>query len=146
MEIIFPDLERYLLDSAPPHVARSIAPETLEDLQAAGPGPMVVWNGASTRTIYSAPEVNYAYRAYHDATHLAHGLTTSLEDEHRVSVLHQEHAHAAGLPWLDRAALWFDSQGQNEYFAKHGEFMTDQRAFVLACMALGLKRTLNTKW
>ena len=31
----------------------------------------VIWPGASERTIYGAPEVNWAFRAWHDSVHLA---------------------------------------------------------------------------
>lgn len=47
------------------------APQTLEEInQLLNSGArMKVWSGASQFTIYGAPEVNFAFRAWHDWTH-----------------------------------------------------------------------------
>ncbi len=171
MTALFPNLERFLIENAPPHIAVDDAPENLEQLNAWANTPSIddtypctvgpvwsiawpvlverylpVWNGASDSTIYSSPDVNFAYRAYHDWTHLRLQADVDLESEKRVSSAQLEHARAWGLEGRDLAALWADSHGQNEYFEKYGEFMHDQRAFVLAYVDQGRSFALSRKW
>ena len=170
---LFPNLERFLIKHAPPHVAVDNAPESLaelnrwlqyspkyfdegrfeplfrgncyrevgSDLVARIP----VWNGASGRTIYSSAEVNYAYRAFHDHTHLRLQADVNLDDEFQVSCEQTRIARAWGLPDIEVRALWADSHGQNAYYKRHGKFVEDQRAFVLAYLAVG-DHALNLEW
>jgi len=159
MTALFPNLEALILRSAPPHVAVPYAPEDLADLNDwanaqhtpdYGREPWLlelpVWNGASDSTIYSSPEVNFAYRAWHDWLHLQLQADVSYADERRVSEAHYQIATAAGIPEHEVMALWYDSHGQNVYHQYNGCFVKDQRGFVLNCLEHGLEATLLSTW
>src|SRR5208282_1357378 len=69
------------------------APETYEELIAhldAG-GRMVVYSGGSERTIYGDPEVNFAFRAWHDWCHWRGRHDFSQEGERVACAMQSEH-------------------------------------------------------
>jgi hypothetical protein len=140
-----PALEAFILASAPPHFPTPDAPSSLAALQswadAQRPGePMPVFDGGCALTIFSSPQVNHAFRAWHDSLHLAHGLTFDKAGEYGLAGLHVEAAAAAGLSAEDQRALLFEVLGQFEYAAANGgEFPTDQAAFVARCFAHGIR-------
>lgn len=134
-------LESFILASAPPHYATPDAPDTLDKLRAAAAlgGPLPVFDGGCDETIYSRPEVNHAFRAWHDSLHLLHGAAFDLEGERALALEHDRLAEAAGLGLEDRNALWCDLLGQAVYAANHdGAFPEDQAAFVFAAMRDGI--------
>jgi len=68
-------------------------PETYEELIAlldAG-GRMLVYSGASERTIYGDPEVNYAFRAWHDWCHWRGRYDFSYEGERAACAMQGDH-------------------------------------------------------
>lgn len=87
-----------------------------------------VWSGASERTIWSSPEVNYLFRALHDSHHLETGYGFDLEGERALA----EHACALIEGERDRSILWAEVWGQVRYQQENGRFPVDQRAFVCA--------------
>jgi len=114
------------------------APETYEELIAhldAG-GRMVVYSGGSERTIYGDPEVNFAFRAWHDWCHWRGRHDFSHEGERAACAMQSEHLvtlygeSPQTLRW--RYILQAEIIGQREYYDRHGEFPEDQRAFVAA--------------
>lgn len=69
------------------------APETYEELIAhldAG-GRMLVYSGGSEQTIYGDPEVNFAFRAWHDWCHWQGRYDFSHEGEHAACAMQGEH-------------------------------------------------------
>ncbi len=42
---------------------------------------LVIWSGASDKTIFGCPKVNHAFRALHDALHLETRMNFSVESE-----------------------------------------------------------------
>ncbi len=110
------------------------APSTLEELTShvRKTGRMLVWNGASENTIFADPEVNYAFRAWHDWQHLMYQFPFTLEGERAAA-----EAQIAQLSRLyDGAALarfarlvLCEVVGQAEYKERTGDFPTDQVAF-----------------
>lgn len=93
---------------------------------------LTVWSGASDATIYGAPEVNHAFRAWHDAAHVAgmHEFTLAGEAataERQVRELLAAYPRAPRA-WL--ALLRAEVTGQAEHFAAHGSFPADQAAFI----------------
>lgn len=114
------------------------APETFEDLRRAFAtlGYIPVSTIGCETSIYGDARVNLAFRAWHDATHLEHGLGFNPNDE--VAVAHIQCA-SAGIA-RDRALLWADIAGQVRYFEAFGEFPNDQKAFVLDYVACGMVR------
>ena len=91
-----------------------------------------VYAGASERTIYWRPEVNHAFRAWHDLTHAWHGFDFTTEGE--IATARAQIAYMGDVTGIDRGdavrLLYADTIGQVEYFARHGAFVPDQVAFV----------------
>ena len=115
---------------------RDKAPETFDALKAqvADGGRMVVWSGGSDQTIFGDPEVNYAFRAWHDWCHLAGNHDFTLEGERAASRMQM--VHLIELYGIDaRVARWChiinaEVVGQAEHLRDTGEFPKDQMAFV----------------
>lgn len=115
---------------APSHVARSIAPGTFPDIMRA---PGIVWDGASDATIWNDARINHAFRAWHDACHIAgqHDFTlageiATCEAQKRDLLRFAPRAPAQALQLLD-----IEIVGQALYAQKHGHFPLDQRTFTL---------------
>lgn len=113
------------------------APNTFEDLMAhiERTGRMLVWDGASDRTIFGSPEVNHAFRAWHDWAHWRFRLPFTPEGERAACAVQQDHMRRLyGDNALSRwfcALLEAEIIGQIEYHTAHGDFPVDQRAFVV---------------
>jgi len=99
---------------------------------------MLVWSGASENTIFGEPEINWAFRAWHDWCHYygAHPFTP--EGERAVVEMQCSHLllfYGDSLQtrqWMK--ILRAEIIGQQQYFHQHGHFPHDQRAFVEACI------------
>ena len=120
------------------HRARSIdyrvsgdAPDDWQRLceQTARDGFLTVWNGASDQTIYGSAEANWAFRAWHDTTHLNLDADFSLQGE--TVVAHAQAAEAGEHGGLILA----DVLGQALYYDRWGRFPENQIAFVVDYMA-----------
>jgi hypothetical protein len=118
--------------------ASNNAPETFAALRQAYStlGHIPVSTVGSETSIYGDAGVNMAFRAWHDAIHLRHGLSFAPEDE--IEVAHIQCA-SVGIA-RDKALLWAGVAGQVRYFEAFGEFPTDQTAFVLDYVACGIIR------
>jgi hypothetical protein len=97
---------------------------------------MLVWSGGSENTIYAEPEVNWAFRAWHDWCHYngAHAFTPG--GERAVFAMQCSHLLSLYGPCL-KVQRWTrilraEVIGQQEYFYRHGHYPEDQRAFVEA--------------
>lgn len=125
-------LNSLVLRMAPPHEARATAPGSFHDLMgAAGLARVPVWEGASEGTIYGDARVNHAFRAWHDAAHIAGGFAFTLAGERAAC----EYQIAGARKLFPRLPAWIvrairaEVTGQAEYFATHGIFPADQSAF-----------------
>ncbi len=116
-------------------------PETYEELVAlldAGRR-MVVFSGGSEQTIYGDPEVNFAFRAWHDWCHWRGRHDFSHEGERAACAKQGDHLvtvygeSSQTRRW--RQILRAEIIGQREFFDRHGVFPEDQRAFVEANLA-----------
>ena len=102
---------------------------------------VTVWSGASETTIYGDPEVNYAFRAWHDWCHWQsnHDFSESGEE----AVLKMQCAHITALfgdtpgtrHW--HKILEAEIIGQKQHHKTFGYFPTDQFAFVEAYISNG---------
>jgi len=111
------------------------APDTLQKLTAhiSATGRMLVWNGESDATIFGDPEVNWAFRAWHDWAHWAGQFPFDLAGETKAAelqVFHLVKLYGA----TDRVVGWAslilaEVIGQAFAFDRTGEFPKDQRAF-----------------
>ena len=133
-------LEGFIIAKAPKHHTSAKAPDNYAQLREwadthiVGIDSMPVSDAFSDRTIYRAPAVNYAFRAWHDALHLHYGLNTSTYDELEVAAKHKR-ALAGEVGCFTAEAqriLWADTAGQTFYHKRHGRFPANQRGFVLA--------------
>lgn len=124
------DLNRLVLAMAPAHVARPIAPSTLAELYQCG-DTLAVWDGASEGTVYGCPKVNHAFRAWHDAAHIAGGFAFDLDGEIAACryQIRQALERFPRLPGTLVRAVECEIVGQAEYFAAHGTFPANQLEF-----------------
>jgi hypothetical protein len=129
------ELNRIILELAPAHVARDVAPETFRDLMTAHGqgGEMPVWAGASDATIYADERVNHAARAWHDGHHIAglHDFTLAGETaacERQIVELLRRYPSA---PRRALDIIRAEVIGQATYAGLHGAFPVDQYAFTL---------------
>lgn len=140
------NLTRFVLDKAN-HLTRELgfsyieteqAPETYENLLEAYQhsikthAPLPVFSGASEGTIYTSKEGNWAFRFWHDITHVSNGLGFSLMDEVKCSSIQAEQvAKYFGADTVEYRLFLADTIGQSIYAELHGGlFPSDQLAYV----------------
>ena len=122
-------LNQAILSLAPAFDARDHAPASFSELRQCER--MVVWAGASERTIYRDPRVNWAFRAWHDAAHLAIDAPFTLAGE-RAACEYQIAELLRAFPCAPASAVHLIRReviGQAEHFAATGQFPADQIAF-----------------
>jgi hypothetical protein len=134
------------------------APDTFAKLRARldSGARMLVWDGASDKTIFDCPETNYAFRAWHDWLHWKLGADFTPKGETAVMFGMQEHVrilygakpgHYQALPrglskpedqnirrWC--AILEAEVIGQLEHKEDHGGFPEDQRGVTRRYLAV----------
>jgi hypothetical protein len=116
-------------------VACEDAPSTYDGLVRVWHGklagaPLPVYSGGCEATIYGAPEVNHAFRAWHDAVHVRLGAAFTVEGEVRTALAQLWQARYLGASKLDLARLRADTIGQVAYFVRTGGFVKDQARYV----------------
>lgn len=121
------ELNSRIVKLAPKFEAKAFAPDSFAKLKSNSVSGLVVWDGASTNTIYGAETVNHAFRAWHDKLHLELNAPFTLEGEKLVAM---EQARLIRSDAMGKILIG-EIVGQAEYFAKHGEFPTDQVKFML---------------
>jgi len=97
---------------------------------------MVVFSGGSTATIYADPDINYAFRAWHDFCHWRGEHDLSLDGEAATCLMqcrHLRHFYSNERK-LRRWSLILRAEviGQGRYFHYHKHFPANQRGFVEA--------------
>lgn len=98
-------------------------------------GRVCVWSGASGRTIFSGPGVNYAFRAWHDWRHICLRAPFDYAGERRVWTAQSADL---GLPWDGaQRLLWIEVMGQLEHKRLYGAFPVDQRSFAQEYLRTG---------
>lgn len=113
--------------------AKDIAPNTFADLKReCTTTSLVVWAGASEGTIYGAPDLNHAFRAWHDSIHIRFNLPFNLDGEREAALI-----QAQSLGDIPGRIILAEVYGQALYAAKHGAFPTDQAAFIAAYLKDG---------
>jgi len=114
------------------------APSTYQRLKAhvARTGRLLVFGGASDRTIYGDPAVNHAFRAWHDFCHLEGGFDTSFVGEVATCRLQTRQLLTkygdSDRTWRWQKLVEAGIVGQARHFERHGRFPVDQVAFVQA--------------
>lgn len=122
-------LNNAVLSMAPGYHARPVAPGSFEELARAPR--LVVWDGASDKTIFRDARVNHAFRAWHDMGHIVMRAPFSLAGEMsacqwQVSSLIRRWPLVPDwlLDIVRREVI-----GQATYYEEHGTFPEDQEAF-----------------
>lgn len=119
------EFKHLILNTAPRHTVKAIAPSTYTDL--INSPSLIIWDGASEHTIWADKRVNWAFRALHDQLHLETRIGFSpLEEIHigriQASQYESYSSYLADLVYIETA-------GQAEYFLKNGIFVQDQVEF-----------------
>ncbi len=101
-------------------------------------GKILVWNGASEKTIFADAETNFAFRAWHDSKHITRELPFTLYGEYEVMKLQQADIRAIydGVQ-ADYFCQLLNAEimGQAFYQTRHGGFPIDQIGFVKAYLS-----------
>lgn len=113
------------------------APQTFDSLMAHynKTGRVLVWNGASDKTIFADSEVNYAFRAWHDSKHILKRLPFTREGEMKAmecQMLDVRAIYDGATARSFCAILQAEIRGQFDYKERHGGFPLDQAAFARA--------------
>ena len=118
------------------------APSTLQELKAHinTTRRMLVWDGASDKTIYACPETNWAFRAWHNWCHYTHDLKFDKEgDERKACEIQKDHIRLNNLLYGSKAQtdlfcdlIEFEIISQFEYKKIFGNFPEDQMALAVA--------------
>lgn len=115
-----------------------VAPDTLEELRdeyrassrSKGRRQFRVWSGGSDATVYGSPDANYAFRFWHDITHVESGLGLTFQEELETAQLQVNQLAGAGIPAGAVDLFRIDTQGQTHYAdLTGGAFPADQLAF-----------------
>jgi hypothetical protein len=111
-----------------------VAPDTFQGIAGRATAGLVVWSGASERTIFGDPAVNWGFRALHDALHLQTGIGFDPAAEIEIGRIQAgEIARVAG----DKIAtlVWLETAGQAEHYLRSGGFVADQIEWTRAQLA-----------
>ena len=126
--------------------ARADAPDKYPVLQAhydeikRSGGPLHVSSYNSGNAIYTTPQINHAFRFWHDMHHLKLGLSFKFVDEIELALWHLSVAEKAGLGRgsLESQLLEIDLLGQNYLYSVARKHPVNQEVFVRRCLDLGL--------
>lgn len=130
--------------------ARPDAPNTWQGLKAAWKHslatgePLPVFDGGSDSVILTTPEANWAYRFWHDVTHLERGRNFTSPHELDMAVFHLFEAERHGLergslPWR---LLHADAVGNVLHWAVMKDFVLHQYSFILNYLQFGVEDAL----
>jgi hypothetical protein len=147
-------LEQLIINQAPSHYATIAAPDTSQELldwvnsNGIVNTPKSTWNMPVSsefceQSIYSAPVINIAFRAWHDSLHILHGVGFDLISELETARLHQIAGIKAKLTDMQLKVLWLDTAGQNLYQNAIGNFPVDQKAFVYFALSVSLNAAIK---
>lgn len=99
-------------------------------------GRVLVSNAHSANTIYGDPEINLAFRAWHDFAHINGQYDFTLEGERATCAAQKRLAFSYGRNAFERTEfselIHAEVTGQAECYEAHKAFPVNQRGFVLA--------------
>jgi hypothetical protein len=119
------------------YIVSDFAPQTFEDMIRAYQDSkrLVIWSGASDKTIYGAPEMNYLFRAMHDLAHIQCMADFTLSGETRVA-LHQMSQVGTELAKIIRIEVI----SQIEFLNQYGNFPENQVNFTINQLKKGVTK------
>ena len=111
-----------------------IAPQDFDSLLAhyQETGRVLVWNGASGKTIFADAEVNFAFRAWHDSKHIIARLPFNRAGKFEALAMQKADILACyDGATADSFCALLDAEiaGQFDYCERYGGFPIDQAAF-----------------
>jgi hypothetical protein len=106
--------------------------------------PLPISSENSHSVIYTSPDVNVAWRFWHDVHHVELGLSFKSVDELALALWHLGELQQAGfsrgsMPWR---LLHADLVGQAHLWALARRYPEDQASFVRSCLSLGFEQGL----
>lgn len=121
----------------PEYIVSNDAPGSYRELCGLldGGNTLVVYSGGSQNTIFGDPAINHAFRAWHDWSHWQYQFDFSLYGETCTCAVQLAHVHQHyGVKTLHTIQPYLIAEviGQRRYYETYGEYIEDQRAFVLA--------------
>lgn len=141
------DLERFLLNWKEQMVARgysivptNAAPSTYNQVREmlSGEGKTIyVYDGGCENTVFSSPQYNHIFRAYHDMGHYVHEKDFQFKNEITLGHLQSNEVFDALLSVVGlqrasrvRALVVAEIVGQIEYYQIHRHYIDDQRTYI----------------
>lgn len=119
------------------------APESFQKLKSFGKQ-FPVANYGCDKSIYPK-DVNIAWRFWHDCMHILYEKNFSKDAELFVMDRQLAYAKRLGVSQLALDIFEADMKGQVLYYAKHGEFVDNQKAFVQSCLKVGIKNAIKVR-
>jgi hypothetical protein len=113
------------------YIVKDVAPSTEAGLF--NQPSLVVWAGASENTIYKDAQVNWAFRAVHDALHLKTRLGFTPQEEIEMGRIQ---ASKIGSDLIAKL-FYIEIAGQAEFYLKTGQFVQDQVKFTMDQLKAG---------
>lgn len=113
------------------------APNTLEETKNhfESTGRILVWSGASDKTIFGCAETNYAFRAWHDYRHITENAPFNFKGETITYIKQCEDIrtiYEGEQADFYCSVLFAEIIGEIRYRNKNGEFPAQQNAFIRA--------------
>lgn len=134
-------IDKKILDDNILWVASNDAPNDYKSMLSsiADKGLYVVYSGASENSIFTTNEYNFKFRALHDHGHCKNNLSFSFKDEKKLGLIQANELYwiALKLGYSYEIAynvfdlVHADIVGQIEFYEKTGEYVKDQKSFVL---------------
>ena len=106
--------------------------------------PLPVFSGGSESVIFTSPQANWAYRFWHDVTHLERERNFTSPHELDMAAFHLWEAERVGLERgsLSWRLLHADAVGNVLHWAVLREFAIDQRTFIVNYLRFGAEDAL----
>lgn len=101
------------------------APSTIAEVKSAGT--LTVWSGGSEATIFDDARVNWAFRAIHDAMHIATRLGFTIAEEIELARIHAAEQSSGLMADL----VYTEVAGQAIELEATKSFIANQRLFTL---------------
>lgn len=151
---VSPATEQYILDNCPPYCVRPDAPDTYRDLKkvAAEENVIPVFGEPDKPvfdSIFSSPEVHYAFRAWHDALHIEHDQNFTLKGEMMMAGIQYAVLRHAGIDITSAQLIYLNTAAQVEYYyATKGQpmenrFVKSQERFVTDAFEHGICKAIE---
>ena len=102
-------------------------------------GYFLIYGGNSDTTIFTSPEINIKFRAFHDHGHYKYNLSFSFEDEKTLGKIQAVEVYnkalAMGYPNALAMKAYYiilaEINGQIEYYEKYRKYLENQKEYIL---------------